>query len=63
MITGDDTPVGPQATTSLAPSVRELATNANKHGALLSPGGSVTITTRCDGDTGALAGWSGSGQR
>jgi PAS domain S-box-containing protein len=47
VILGDDPPVGPNATTSLALSVHELATNAVKYGALFSPEGRVTITCRC----------------
>lgn len=46
VILGDDPPVGPNATTSLALSVHELATNAVKYGALFSAEGRVTITCR-----------------
>ena len=50
VILGDDPPVGPKATTSVALSVHELATNAVKYGALSSPGGHVTITCRSNAD-------------
>jgi two-component sensor histidine kinase len=50
VILGDDPPVGPNATTSLALSVHELATNAVKYGALFSPEGRVTVTCRCSDD-------------
>jgi two-component sensor histidine kinase len=49
VIEGDDTPVGSHATTSLALSIHELATNAVKYGALVEPAGSVTVTIRCQG--------------
>jgi two-component sensor histidine kinase len=46
VILGDDPPIGSNATTSLALSVHELATNAVKYGSLFSPEGRVTITCR-----------------
>jgi PAS domain S-box-containing protein len=50
VILGDDPPVGSNATTRLALSIHELATNAVKYGALFSPEGRVTITCRCIDD-------------
>jgi len=47
---GDDVPVGPAATTSLALAVNELATNALKYGALQHPEGRLVITTVGQGD-------------
>ena len=47
VILGDNPRVGPKATTNLALSVHELATNAVKYGALSNPEGRVTITCRC----------------
>jgi PAS domain S-box-containing protein len=46
VIAGDDVPVGSYATTSLALSIHELATNSVKYGALINAGGQVTITIR-----------------
>jgi PAS domain S-box-containing protein len=52
-IIGPDPDIGPQAATSLALAVHELATNAAKYGALSVPEGAVEI--RCELDAGELA--------
>jgi PAS domain S-box-containing protein len=57
VILGDDPRVGPRATTSLALTLHELATNAVKHGALASPDGHVTITCRCNPDGDGELAW------
>jgi two-component sensor histidine kinase len=46
LILGDDPPVGPKATPSLALCIHELATNAVKYGALSNSRGRVSITCR-----------------
>ena len=50
-LTGDDMPVGPDSTTSLALIFNELATNALKHGALTSTEGRVDLHLEADGET------------
>ena len=48
-ITGDDVSVDDRGATPLALLVHELATNASKYGALSTPDGRVSVTTRLDG--------------
>jgi two-component sensor histidine kinase len=57
VILGDDPPIGPHATTSVALSIHELATNTVKYGALSSPAGRVTITTRINAEGECDLGW------
>jgi PAS domain S-box-containing protein len=56
-VQGPEITLTPSAMQSLGIVVHELATNATKHGALSSPGGSVTINWKLDDQEGARVVW------